>query len=190
MNESTAVFLLCRKKNQYISALEKTLLNHVKVFIIEDNYNDIDPAFNGLCHTELVVDSVNIRYKTTAWDNAFYFIINYLSLTGLDYFYFIEDDVYSKEPDVFVKLIKKYSDVNYDLISKSIYSKKDSKDWFWWNNDQDIQYFHDPYRSFNPLCRLSKNLMQKIYNYQFKYGRFFYHEFFLLLYVRNIIYLC
>lgn len=176
MIKSTAIFLLCRQSNQHVRILDQALSDHVKTFIIEDNSDYLDSSFNGLCHTK-IINLKNNKYQSTAWENAFYFILNYLSLTEIDYFYFIEDDVYSKTPNTFLDLINQYININDDLIASNICSKNDCPNWLWWNLDPDIKYFDEPYKSFNALCRISKNLMIKIYEHQSSYNRFFYHEF-------------
>lgn len=177
MLNHTAVFLLCRKKNNNLYNLHKILLqNNIKTFIIEDE--EPGDSFHGLSHIKLI-DKKNNRYKSTAWDNAFYFIFKNLNLelNNIKYFYFIEDDVYSKNLTTFVDLINFYENTTSDFISGEILPKKESEKWSWWKNDDDFLVFYEPYRSFNPICRMSIRLIKLIHDHHKKWNRFFYNEF-------------
>ena len=168
MEKSTLILLLCRKKNTNIINRYNFFKNHnLLTYIIEDNKN-IPNNFYGLTH-------IGSKDKTTAWESAFFYLFNLENIP--DFVYLIEDDVYSHENNTFIKLIDYYSLQQYALIAGKIYSKEESSDWHWWKADNEHKIFSNPYRSFNPLCRLSKELIFYIRDHHKIYNRFFYHEF-------------
>jgi len=164
MNHS---FILSRRNNSYIQSLSANICNTT---IINDcDYTDqscIDSGFNKLTHTVK---------SPCAWDKAFLYIYtNWDKLKDVDYFYFIEDDVYTSDPQTFVDLISEASDLNYDLLSHWITSKPDFIKWPHWK--QSPSHIKNPFRSFNPFCRISNRLMVKILDERKEYNRFWYNE--------------
>jgi hypothetical protein len=117
------------------------------------------------------------KYKITAWEKSFYYI-NENKLTNIyNNIYFIEDDVYSKNFDTYINLIKYWNTFSNDFISAEIKSKKEDSGWFWWSEDTKYEeYFANPYRAFNPLCRLSRRLIELILNFRKQNNGFYFHE--------------
>lgn len=171
---SSLICILCRKTNRYTNNLSQNLTtNNIENKIIEDD-PFIEYKYNGLCHTKKNSKS---RYKSTAWDNAFKQISKYY-IDKFDYFYFIEDDVYSKNLQTFVDLINYYNNKPADLLSSEIKSKQNSTDWYWWSKDLTYRVFKYPHKSLNCICRISNVLMCHLFDYFKKRNQFFYNEFF------------
>ena len=91
------------------------------------------------------------------------------------YYYFIEDDVYCDNINVFVDLIKTIDSYPQDLIAQNIYSKKTKPQWPNWyaytgEEEEDL------FKSYNPFCRVSKELMNHVFNFYDTYHRLYFHE--------------
>lgn len=113
--------------------------------------------------------------KPNAWDKAFYFIQDANLLQKYSYFYFIEDDVYSKEYKAVVDFIKESFAYEVDFITKEIRPQSHHPTWRYWKEEY-VKQFANPSQSFNPLCRLSSILVQKILQYKNIEHSFNFHE--------------
>lgn len=174
------VIYLCRKPDiQRINITSDYLINSgIDTISIVDHKSDhnILEKENFTDLTCLYKNSKPLR--VTSWEKCFYHIdINNLT-SQYDYFYLIEDDVYSKEPDAILSLINYFNLFDANLISKGILPKHDSMEWNWWsrNEDQYENVFKDPHKSFNPICRLSSKLIEIILAFKQTYNRFYFHE--------------
>jgi hypothetical protein len=174
MNKSL-ILLLCKEKNQNIINFENILIQQKIEFRIICDLCTLDQddfllniGFYNLTRSEYIK-------KPSAWDKAFYTIYDNELHDIYDYFFFIEDDVYSKNYNSIINFIKDASQYKEDLITKCIRPKSHYPIWKHWfeNYVNTLKY---PSQSFNPLCRLSKILVEKIIQYQRNNGRFNFHE--------------
>jgi len=114
--------------------------------------------------------------KPSSWDKSFYTIAQEDLLDKYDYFYFIEDDVYSKNYETLISFIMDaQSEFSVDFITKQIRPKSHHPQWKHWQEDYTNE-FSNPSQSFNPLCRLSKRLIEKILLYKEQHKFFNFHE--------------
>ena len=157
--------ILTRNKNlPAVKMLYSIASRYTSCKIVENPPRPID-GYNQLCTIELTKDNL----KTTAWDAAFF---------GIDktkYTWFIEDDVCFTE-GAFKKLVDNTANNAYDLIALNIKNKKNSSDWPWWKIQQKQDSLQYNWKSFNPLCRLSPSLIEKVLNYREFNTTFTFHE--------------
>lgn len=172
---NTLVSILCRKRNEYVTSLENTLnTNSVNSCLIIDNeIND-----NILREKNFVgLNRLSDDELITSWEKSFYNIQINNHINKYDYFYFIEDDVYTKDTNTILELIEYFNTFNSDFTSKAILPKEDIMEWPWWNREKDHNHiFNHPHRSFNPLCKISNKLLSIILNFKNEYGKFYFHE--------------
>lgn len=165
--------ILTRDNNEYVKLLSNNLSIDNKIIVDSEIYpKDLeDTNFFGL------TQKVNNK---TAWDKSFYYIHKHNLLLNYDFFYFLEDDVYCRNIKrfdlVFDILDNKYY---YDLITHEINSKVNEPSWYWWNT-LDLENLSKRYvslfKSFNPFCRISSKLLEKIFEYQAANNKFNFHE--------------
>lgn len=88
----------------------------------------------------------------------------YLSHSSYDYYWFIEDDVcFTGDWRI---LLNAFSTDDTDLISCYVKSYQDDPKWVWWESlySSDAQVSREEYTSsFNPICRLSGNMLEGIH---------------------------
>jgi len=113
--------------------------------------------------------------KPSAWDKAFYYLSKNNLLDSYSHFFFIEDDVYSKEYDSVVKFIVEAKNYNVDFITKQIRLNNHYSTWRYWKEDY-VKLLKSPHQSFNPICCLSSQLVKLILNYKDQQGSFNFHE--------------
>jgi len=175
------VSILCQNKSTYTISINKRLKESgIDSSLIVDSEinNDLLRNINFTGFNRLPDEVTNSHYtKITAWEKSFYNIhINNL-IDKYDYFYFIEEDVYTKDTNTIFDIISYFNTFNADLISKLILFKEEQPEWPWWNIDHSYEkLFNDPHRSFNPLCRLSKKLVSLIFEFQKHNNTFYFHE--------------
>lgn len=167
MND-TLVILLCKNTHKYVISLKGYLQDFVDTIICEENL-DIPKNYIGLNRIK------KIPRLPIAWENAFFTLFNNQAYDKYQFVYFIEDDVYSKNPQTFLNLIKLYSNYTQDLIASNISSRNDQPYWHWWK-DEDIIKYNQHTKSFNPLCRLSRGLIEHIKSFFQKHDSFCFHE--------------
>jgi hypothetical protein len=170
------VFILCKdfshKSNEYAKALSQKNIEYriiCDLCSIEDDSQLLSDGFYNLTRSPYIK-------KPSAWDKSFYTIVQYNLLEQYDYFYFIEDDVYSKNYETLISFITDAQSIfTVDLITKKIRPKSNHPKWQHWKEDY-INQFNNPHQSFNPLCRLSKTLIKKILSYREQHNLFNFHE--------------
>lgn len=165
MVETKNYFLiLSRSKNDYCESFINTINNSIAIYD-KDIPDKTLKNQNYCCLTETVK-------KISAWDKAIYYIHNNLNiLEEYDYFYFIEDDVYSSDLQTFIELFNILNNYDHDLISHDIRSQTEYPTWKWWK-----KYRKYTAKSYNPLCRLSKNLLYLVIFYFKKNKKLLFHE--------------
>jgi hypothetical protein len=158
------IFLLSKSKNKYCEIFLKTIANTVIIYDTEIDDKDLKNQ-NYCCLTETVK-------KISAWDKAIYYIANNLHLIDkYKHFYFIEDDVYTNNLEIFNTLFNVLNKYDSDLIAHDIKSQKKSSTWNWW-----IKYKTYTAKSYNPLCRLSNKIILLIIDYHKKNKTLLFHE--------------
>lgn len=169
------VFLLCYNLSDHTKLLQSKLdLADIKSCVICDSHTiDQDKYLKATGFINLT-HGLHIK-KPSAWDKAFYAIHANNLTDRYDYFFFIEDDVYSKEYDTLIAFIQECESIDSDFISKEIRPRSHHPAWRNWA-DPYISNLKQPRQSFNPLCRLSKNLVNHIMDYKNQYGTFNFHE--------------
>lgn len=90
-----------------------------------------------------------------------------------DHVWFIEEDV-ALQPDAFVGLLERTREFAPALATREVHAKHNDSHWHWWGS---ARYSHRiPTRSFNPICRLSAELVQAIESYRKEQGMIGFHE--------------
>lgn len=154
------IVVILKQLDKYIVSFYKYFYEQFKidVFFISDSNIEGCKFYNDkLCTDNKIRNlTLSLRKKITAWDRCFYFLktqkINY------DFVWIIEDDVYIKNPDFLYKLIKKYKNKHYHLLTNHIISHEKFRNWPNWYVLAKHE-FKSKYFSFNCFCRLSKNLV-------------------------------
>lgn len=175
MNQSL-ILLLCKTRSNDIVDLENCLRkNDINFLTVCDFCTlDLDNKLSKLGFVNLT--RCDYIKKPSAWDKAFYAISDEKLIDIYDYFFFIEEDVYSHTYNSLIKFIYECSSgFAVDLITKRIKPQSHYASWKYWKEKYvlDLKY---PSQSFNPLCRLSKNLIQIILDYRMKHNTFQFHE--------------
>ena len=173
------ISILTKNNSNYAKDLCLYLSKYNKTIIINDEKScsdkySIDKEFYGLAK----FTAIGIMPKLTcSWDKAFLNI--YENNLKCNYFYFIEDDVYCKNLEIFKNLIKTLNKFDEDLVSAYVRNKNEAEDWPMWELLQiESKVFEEKHlcKSINPFCRISKRLIDKILEFKFKYRNFIFHE--------------
>ena len=107
----------------------------------------------------------------TSWSRAFVHLSR--TLRKGEAIWFVEDDVAS-DFESFRQLVIESVKVGADLSALELESATENPGWIWFPTADG--FFKRPWRSFNPLCRLSENLIQKILKFREHHGRMTFHE--------------
>jgi hypothetical protein len=172
---SNACFILCRKRISRIEKLKEDLSKDIDTFLICDN----EISTNTMALNKFVgLNQIGfLKNRPSAWDKTFFYIQLNDIINKYNHFYFIEDDVYSKNNNTYRKLIKYWNTFGEEFISKRIKNKDSNLDWCWWEKDSYYKNsFNNPYSSFNPICRLSCKLINLILEFRKKNNRFLFLE--------------
>lgn len=151
------VYILCREESSNTENLVKIMsILGVRVQVVEDK-GEIPPGYEFTCSPWIG--------RVTAWDRVFYNIKEETS-------WFVEDDVAGSVAS-FAKLFEETNKVDVDLISMAIATKEEEPLWNHWERDPGFKTLR---KSFNPLCRLSRGLIQRILSHRRRRGQFDFHE--------------
>lgn len=174
MND-TLIILLCKDRlnhiELFVDQLQKNNFSHV---VICDNCS-IDLDNNLILHGFINLTRSDHIKKPSAWDKAFYHIYDQKLLDKYKYFFFIEDDVYSQNYETLISFIKECAKYDSDLITKSVRPQSHFPSWRRWKESY-VGELLSPRQSFNPICRLSSNLIDKIFQYKDTMSKFNFHE--------------
>ena len=177
--------ILTRSSNAYTYLLSSYLRkNRVETVQVVDSLNAglSDGYCVGFPDKELIdknfifLDPTN--KSPNAWDKLIYYIKD---LQQYDYFYIMEDDVYCSDFSVFLDVVKEMNFRNEDLISGKIILRGKRPLWYHWYalDILSVKYkikYNTHVSSFNPFCRISRKLLNKIVQF-YKENRYFYfHE--------------
>jgi hypothetical protein len=176
MKDNYTIFILCKdfsnRTNEYAKILSQKNISHYIICdlcSIEDDEQLLSDGFSNLTRSPYIK-------KPSAWDKSFYKIVQSNLLEQYDYFYFIEDDVYSKNYEALISFVDEAQSIfTVDFITKKIRPKSHNSQWKHWQEDY-VNEFSNPHQSFNPLCRLSKVLIEKILHYREQHKLFNFHE--------------
>lgn len=172
--------------NRLVLVLCKNISDHIELFINKLEKNNIphriicdtcslDIDKNLISHGFINLTRADHIKKPSAWDKAFYLIHKEQLLLNYKYFFFIEDDVYSKDYDTLINFIKECNNYDHDLITKSVRPQSHFPAWKRWQESY-VAELLIPKQSFNPICRLSDNLIEKIFQYRDTINKFNFHE--------------
>lgn len=169
------VLILCNNYSENIKQFEKLLTtNNIQYKIICDSCTHdqdkilLDNGFYNLTRSPYIK-------KPSAWDKSFYTIYKDSLTDNYDYFFFIEDDIYSVNYTKLVNFIIETINYSTDFITKCIRPKDHNPEWRHWKEDY-VDKLKIPSQSFNPICRLSSKLIKNILSYRKNNNRFNFHE--------------
>lgn len=183
MKNQTLSLILCKKSNISIKFIHKNIKKTgIDSVIISDkdtkNTKDIKIFNNQDLIDSNFMDIPHLIHSPSAWDKAFYYI--YKNKLNYDYFFLIEEDVFCNDLNKITDFMTHPSLNNIDFVSAKIISKEKCMEWWHWENtklDYRIEkFFPNKYGSFNPFCRLSKKLIDKIFYMYETFGIFFFQE--------------
>lgn len=168
------VFLLCKNESDYSKnffSFFDNKLNITNIIDYDNNYTAYDKiltdkGFYGLCRAHYIKG-------ISSWDKAFYSIEE--KIEKRDFYYFIEDDVYSEDLQTFFDLFLTLEKYQQDLISTEIYSKEENPSWCHWDMQKESG-LQSQMRSFNVFCRISRRLIESILQLRNIKNKFPYHE--------------
>lgn len=173
--KKTLVLILCNRYYQNIVEFEATLIENDIDYILvcdsctlDQDQNLLENGFYNLTRSPYIK-------KPSAWDKSFNIISKKFLTDEYGYFFFIEDDVYSKKYSNIIKFILESNKIDSDLITHNIKSINHSPNWKHWKEEY-VKLLKNPHQSFNPICRLSNKLIKKILEYQNIYKKFDFHE--------------
>jgi hypothetical protein len=173
--KKTLVLILCNQYCQNIIDFEKALLQNNIDYIVVCDSCTLDQDKNLLANGFYNLTRSPYIKKPSAWDKSFNIISKKFLEYEYKYFFFIEDDVYSKKHNYIIKFILESTKLDSDLITHNIKSINHSPNWKHWKEEY-IKLLKNPHQSFNPICRLSTKLVKKILEYQNTYKKFDFHE--------------
>jgi|GEM_PF-1790790 len=107
----------------------------------------------------------------TSWSRAFVHLSR--TLRKGEAVWFVEDDV-AGDAESFRQLVSETAAVGADLSALEFESAAENPEWIWFATAEG--FFEHPWRSFNPLCRLSERLIRKILEFREHHGRMTFHE--------------
>lgn len=153
------VILLCRSATDVLRHRQQLLEDAgVACKIVADDETLVtDAELRAAGWTDL--NTATVGKDITAWERATF----WAHKQCYDYTWFIEDDVFWTRTDHLVNLLKSYNRSNADLVAQSIAMRpEDAPHWPHWR--QSLFKQHEQCATFNPLCRLSRALLQEIAN--------------------------
>ncbi len=152
------IFILHRSDEEVCSKRIAELSQFGDVILCSDK-DEIKSGFKNMCSLHFP--------EITSWDTAFSKLADDVRDS-----WFFENDVRwgsSALPDLF-----RYSSRPEELIAGKFRFRADQPDWYWWRDY--AYYFPTPKRSFNPVCRLSAPLIQKVLEFRTQNKGFVFHE--------------
>lgn len=164
------VLVLCKNNSAYSRSLYECL--NTDCIKIVDGFED------NILYIENFINLTKTIKTPCSWEKAFYRIKKEKLFDNYDYFYFIEDDVFSKDFNTFNLLIDYLKNNNADLITHGLYSDYHPLWALWDRISKDISFFNQIHlaRSLNPFCRLSSRLIKDILDFQDQHKTFIFHE--------------
>lgn len=168
--------ILCREPSVATTSLESIFSSFGQVEIVTDSHS----TRNVWVPDESMAGFENLNRYTgsckpvTAWSRAFRHLAT-MDLEIYEGIWIVEDDV-AGNAGRFSVLIERNRAVGADLSAVEIRSEKEDPDWpHWWHAEA---HFTNPFRSFNPLCRLSPRLIRASLAFRQKHQQFIFQEVF------------
>ena len=114
----------------------------------------------------------SIKNSVTAWDKALF----HAHTLKKDFNWFIEDDVYWNNNQIMKNFFE--IDNEFDLITNHCIEEfKTDYYWFLFFGTNKLTDDKTKWKaSFNPICRLSYKILEKLNEYSYKYNTLFFHE--------------
>lgn len=180
-NKKNFISILSRRNiSEYTKKVYLYLSKYFDIEIIrdEDSYSDeysIKKNFFDLATHGLVGKTKKI---TSSWDKSFLNIYEKKLNNAYEYFYFIEDDVYCKNINLFKKIINLLAKSNADFVTSYVEDRWESWDWMWPSLSYEMDFFKEKNlgKSINPFCRLSSKMINKILEFNNNNKKFIFHE--------------
>jgi len=136
--------VLCRRLNRRVMQLVESAAPLGRARVVEDR-GAVREGYWGLATLA----------PTTAWDRAFQGIEARTT-------WFLEDDV-SGTVRWFGELARRTHRLEAELLACDILTRSQSPNWKWWRRRaREAELFPEPRKSFNPICRLSGTLIEKV----------------------------
>jgi len=146
--------------DQPLEIKENHILHYSDEKIIQNNFHNFDHLFEYIG-------------KPSAWDKTIYHLCT--QELEYDYFYLIEDDVFSSDFTIFINFFAEMEKIEADLTAYQL--KKAEETGLGHILKRYPSYETDiPLWTFNPLCRLSKRLVIEIKKYHDKNHLIYFHE--------------
>lgn len=138
---------------------DKLKTRYPRLNFIQLSNNECENA--GFKHSSYMPHSSLVFNEIISWDKAVYY---FTSLNkSYDYVWFLEDDVFIYGEETIQNIDNKYSNSDILCRDKNPESKPDEWQWFWpaIHINFERPYFH------SPICavRMSKKLLESIYDY-------------------------
>lgn len=171
--------ILARVTGGAVESLRKVLEPLGKVEVVVDRWDD---AAAGDCRYVRVADEEAEGYgglmstsgpfpKITAWSRAMVHLAR--TLEPDEAVWFVEDDV-AGDAGSFAELVRQTIFRSVDLAAIDLRTRQEDGHWPWWGYADN--FFEEPMRGFQPLCRLSARLVRTALDFREKHGRFTFHE--------------
>ena len=114
----------------------------------------------------------------TATDKAFYWLSKLAAQDTVDDIWLIEDDVYFRNADALVSLVKDYENDPADFIAASCFERPDYSEWLTQKWFIDAKFFGEKtfWQSPTSICRVSKRLIAAVAEMAAKHGSLPYIE--------------
>ena len=120
---------------------------------------------------EGLMGQTNVFPPLTAWSRAFYHLS--LTLGEEEAVWFIEEDV-AGSAECWEALGRLTEASGADLAAWDVRSREEDPGWYFWNTVD--PWFPQPWKAFQPLCRVSARLIRAALAFREEKGRFTFHE--------------
>lgn len=107
----------------------------------------------------------------SAWSRAFAHLDR--TLAENEAVWFVEDDV-AGDAGTFAEWVARTASLGADLSAFDLRTRWEDPGWPWWHDA--TVYFGDPCAGFQPLCRMSNQLVRTVLEFRRQHGTFVFHE--------------
>ena len=169
---SERFLILCRNLNPAAARLKEVLSEFGPADVIIDERSADGTLESQMAGYHRLAGFTLDCKPITAWERAF-FQLEATICNDSSNIWFVEDDVAGNR-ESFASLVKRTQEVNADLSARHFFGMASNRLWPHWWHARD--YFDFPYRSFNPLCRLSSSLLKTVLDFRASHQRFVFQE--------------
>lgn len=178
MNRHCVLFL-ARKPTEKLQQTVRELksLYAIDSYIISDTPTDCNCSIhitNDECMDNNYIYATHPKFcgfPLSSRDRGLYFSAE---RSNYDYYWFVEDGIYFKDTQVLYSMIEKFINLQYDLVATEYKTPKKDPRWDHWHVGSEL--FEKPTAFFQPLCRVSKKLLQQVSAFVKEYNRLAFHE--------------